>query len=214
MCLLEYRNLPISGLDLSPTQILFSRPTRTKLPVHSELLKPKIDISAHNKISNNQFQYKFYHDKKCRPFNHSFKEGDNAVSKTVHDNTWKPVKILSSHQSPRAYTVLNQNGNIVRRTSNYLKPSQTEFAVNAGTDDFPNVTENDLNNVNDNDKLDNFPCERGRNVLSENLIVTNNQNAVPNAVLNNDEVKNKTELQTRSGRFVKAPAKYKDFVCY
>jgi len=54
--------------------------------------------------------------------------------------------------------------------------------------------------------------------LSENLIVTDNQNAVPNAVpraaLNNDDVKNKTEVQTRSGRVVKTPAKYKDFVCH
>lgn len=129
ICLLEYSNLPISGIDLSPAQILFSRRTRTKLPVHSELLKPKIDTNAHNKITNNQLQYKYSHDRHSKPFNYQLKEGENAISRTVHDNTWEPVQINHKHDKPRSFEVINQKGNIVRRTTNNLKSSNTPFVT-------------------------------------------------------------------------------------
>ncbi|XP_043473419.1 uncharacterized protein K02A2.6-like [Leptopilina heterotoma] len=66
VALLEYRNTPITGLVVSPAQIIFSRRTRTKLPIHSELLKPKVEPQAHQQIKKRQEIYKQYHDKNCR----------------------------------------------------------------------------------------------------------------------------------------------------
>ncbi|GFX34112.1 transposon Tf2-6 polyprotein [Trichonephila clavipes] len=36
--LMEYRNTPISGLDLSPAQMMFNRRLKTKLPISNKLL--------------------------------------------------------------------------------------------------------------------------------------------------------------------------------
>lgn len=57
--LLEFRNTPITGLNVSPAQILFSRRTRTKIPVHTKLLKPIANSSmTHKQILKNQQVYK------------------------------------------------------------------------------------------------------------------------------------------------------------
>ena len=40
--LLEYRNTSVTGMTYSPSQLLMSRATRTKIPVATELLQPKL----------------------------------------------------------------------------------------------------------------------------------------------------------------------------
>lgn len=40
--LLEYRNMPLSGLKVSPAQILMSRNLRSNLPINPNLLKPRV----------------------------------------------------------------------------------------------------------------------------------------------------------------------------
>ncbi|KAB0802568.1 hypothetical protein PPYR_04754, partial [Photinus pyralis] len=40
LALLEFRNTPVSGIGISPSQMLMNRLTRTKLPIHTQLLKP------------------------------------------------------------------------------------------------------------------------------------------------------------------------------
>lgn len=40
--LLEYRNLPISGMNVSPAELLMSRKLRTMIPITKSQLKQKI----------------------------------------------------------------------------------------------------------------------------------------------------------------------------
>ena len=43
LALLEFRNTPIDGINMSPSQLLMGRRTRTQLPVNESLLKPSHD---------------------------------------------------------------------------------------------------------------------------------------------------------------------------
>ena len=48
--LLEYRNTPETGMTFSPSQLLMSHVTRTKIPVTQELLKPKVAIEVKHQL--------------------------------------------------------------------------------------------------------------------------------------------------------------------
>lgn len=51
IALLEFRNTPIIKLNLSRIQLLFGRRTKTKIPIHSKLLKPTQNLTqAHKQI--------------------------------------------------------------------------------------------------------------------------------------------------------------------
>lgn len=47
IALLEYRNMPIPGLNVSPAQIMFNRDVKTKIPIHTKLLQPNIPQNIH-----------------------------------------------------------------------------------------------------------------------------------------------------------------------
>ena len=46
--LLEYQNTPVTGMAYSPSQLLMSRATRTKIPVAQELLRPQVATGVQN----------------------------------------------------------------------------------------------------------------------------------------------------------------------
>ncbi|GFX92973.1 uncharacterized protein K02A2.6 [Trichonephila clavipes] len=50
--LIEYRNTPISGLDLSPAQMMFNRRLKTKLPISNKLLN---DIRDNKKAKRSKY---------------------------------------------------------------------------------------------------------------------------------------------------------------
>lgn len=102
VALLEYRNTPITGLIVSPAQILFSKRTRTKVPIHSELLKPKIESQVHQQIEKRQDIYKYYHDRNYKP-RHDLNVGEDAVIYNKTNKKWESAKILKKHVSPRSY---------------------------------------------------------------------------------------------------------------
>ena len=52
IALLEYRNTPISGMDLSPSQLLMSRRLRSSLPMTETLLLSQINETAKKHSKN------------------------------------------------------------------------------------------------------------------------------------------------------------------
>ena len=67
IALLEYRNTPIDRVGKSPTQLLFSRQLRSKLPTATTLLQPETvnKDEVMQKILARQLVQKSYHDKKA-----------------------------------------------------------------------------------------------------------------------------------------------------
>ncbi|GBN61321.1 Uncharacterized protein K02A2.6 [Araneus ventricosus] len=65
--LMEYRNTPISGLNLSPAQIMFNRRLKTKLPISNKLLNAELFNDIREKLIMRQNIQKFYYDKTAHP---------------------------------------------------------------------------------------------------------------------------------------------------
>ena len=62
LALLEYRNTPVVGMKYSPAQMLMSRRLRTKIPVATSLLSPKV-VDASADLINMQTRQKRYYDR-------------------------------------------------------------------------------------------------------------------------------------------------------
>ena len=65
--LMEYRNTPVTGMTYSPSQLLMSRITRTKIPVSKELLVPQIANNARQQLKQRQRRQKQNYDKSTKP---------------------------------------------------------------------------------------------------------------------------------------------------
>lgn len=50
VALLEYRNTPVTGIGLSPSQMLNSRRLKSRLPTTAELIRPKVALDARGKL--------------------------------------------------------------------------------------------------------------------------------------------------------------------
>ena len=62
LAILDYRNTPIDGLDVSPAQMLMQRRTRTTLPTASKLLKAIVQ-KLHENLKRKQETQKRYFDR-------------------------------------------------------------------------------------------------------------------------------------------------------
>ncbi|KAK9751659.1 hypothetical protein QE152_g4828 [Popillia japonica] len=121
----EYRNSPIIGLGATPSQLLMSRITRTKIPIAKSLLKPKVESNIEPKLLKNQDIYKMYHDQHVKERD-SFKPGQDVVIN--NGDGWKSAKILRPADTPRSYNVLNENGREVRRNSLHIRKSLNQYS--------------------------------------------------------------------------------------
>ena len=65
--LMEYHNTPVTGMTYSPSQLLMSRITRTKIPVSKELLLPQIANNARQQLNQRQRRQKQNYDKSTKP---------------------------------------------------------------------------------------------------------------------------------------------------
>lgn len=188
LALLEFRNTPVSGIGISPTQMLMNRLTRTKLPIHSELLKPAIPKDAHERLVAKQQYYKCNHDKGAKSFNVNVRSGDNVL---IKDKFWEKGQVVANHSAPRSFNVLNDKGNVVRRNFSQLKPTTTKFEANNSV----NVQDDqDQTQQNIDDSSDNTP------------------DLIPNYTNNSLCEPTDNQRITQSGRIVKLPSRFKDYV--
>lgn len=194
--LLEYRNTPISGLNVSPAELLMSRKLRTFLPIVKTHLTPKTH-AIQPLLKDRQAKQKEYYDKTCKG-RKEFLPGDNVVIQ--NKGVWEPGVVIKKEATPRSYTVLNSKGNKIVRNSVHLKQSRNEPVIAEETgDDIP--TPNDYE-----DKVLSLPCPD----LLVVEVPEDCKNRTQGNSNNNDYTVNK---RSRSGRVLRAPDRYKDFVC-
>lgn len=182
--------MPIPGLKISPAQIMFNRRVKTKIPVHTKLLQPAIPRNVHHKLSEKQIQTKNYYDLHVKK-REQFQEGENVLVRT--GKVWEPAKIISKHNTPRSYIIINSKGNMVRRNSSHLKKTKTEFKINSYDEDFDDRTKN-----NENRK--------------QEVNVERNEFTVPDKTNIANEEQSQIMKTTRSGRRVKPPAKLREYI--
>ena len=65
--LLEYRNTLVTGMTYSPSQLLMSRVTKTKIPVTTELLQPKLVTEVYQQLKACQQRQAHYYNQGTKP---------------------------------------------------------------------------------------------------------------------------------------------------
>lgn len=204
--LLVYRNTPIEGINLSPAQMFMGRRLKTALPMAAELLKPENTGKIKEKLKNRQQKQKHYHDKYSSKDLKSLKPGQKVA--VLHDKKWIPGTVIEKHQTPRSFVVETPSGNKLRRNRRHI-----------------NTTKADLHQreeISEPEIL--LRYETQRNQPSENPQISQNQSVQRNESRSsiqtskntspekNQSVESAGVRSTRSGREIRAPTKYKDYV--
>ncbi|KAF2883065.1 hypothetical protein ILUMI_23111 [Ignelater luminosus] len=98
--LMEYRNTPKEHMP-SPAQLLYSRNLRTRIPVRSEDLKPKV-YRLPEKFVRHQDTVKKYYDKRTRSLQ-PLREGQNIRFQKHQSGHWYAGKVKGKGTQPRSY---------------------------------------------------------------------------------------------------------------
>jgi hypothetical protein len=195
VALMEYRNTPISFLGASPNEILFSRRTRTKLPIHSNLLKPKLTESVKELIRARSKKVSDYYNRSAKRQVVDYKGGDNIVFQK--NNKWESGKVVQPHHAPRSFIIRDSTNRLKRRNAFHLRPSFVEprFSNRNDTEILDQNNESICRNLNMNDES----ISRNLN-MNDNLQNSENFDNYSNITGENT---NKNEYITKYGRVCK-----------
>ncbi len=184
--LLLYRNTPND--DVSPVQRLMSRRTATKLPIAEKLLKPRVvkEEAVQENIRDRQRKYKNHFDNRTRNLEEIKK---NDTIRVRVGKQWRPARLINQYH-PRSYEIENEKGNIIRRNRRDILKTRESDIFKRRNQELPEEPPEDL----PEDK----PPEAE---------IQPNPNLPPNPNFNMP----KTPLQTRSGRHINLPTKFKDY---
>ncbi|KAK2558929.1 hypothetical protein P5673_018547 [Acropora cervicornis] len=110
--LLEYRNTPVTGMTYSPSQLLMSRATRTKIPVATELLQPKLFTEVYQQLKARQQRQVHYYNQGTKPLTSLEPQ---EVVRLRQGKTWTPAIVDAKAETPRFYLVTTLTGQQYRR---------------------------------------------------------------------------------------------------
>nr|XP_042912626.1 uncharacterized protein LOC122272725 [Parasteatoda tepidariorum] len=144
--LMEYRNTPISGLDLSPAQMMFNRRLKTKLPISNRLLNAKLFSNIKEKLIVRQKIQKSHYDKTAHTLS-ELQPKENVRILNFKNKTWEPAEVISKDKFyPRSYYVRNSSGRVFRRNRKHIRQSNTKFKIEIDpNDDIISNSQADLN---------------------------------------------------------------------
>ncbi|KAB0790218.1 hypothetical protein PPYR_15451, partial [Photinus pyralis] len=96
--LLEYRNTPVMGSAYSPAQLLFSRKTRTLLPISNHSLKPKLVADFSKFLMKKKCEMKSYYDRNSKIRNYKVKPNQPVTYR--YGNEWHPGSVIGTAPTP------------------------------------------------------------------------------------------------------------------
>ncbi|GBM57642.1 hypothetical protein AVEN_225020-1 [Araneus ventricosus] len=170
--LLEYRNTPISGLGLSPAQLMFNKRLRTKLPISNKLLNPELFKDVNIKLLRPQQTQKHYYDRSSKILT-ELKPGDKIVVQNVKTKIWEPAVVLSKTKTPRSYKMKTLYGRVLVRNRTFLRLSKVNHKsyIDNVLDTLPDVTQvvsTPPQNVISTDAQTSISTKSGRNINRPN----------------------------------------------
>ncbi|GBM78866.1 hypothetical protein AVEN_157824-1 [Araneus ventricosus] len=142
--LMEYRNTPISCLNLFPPQIMFNLRLKTKLPISNKLLNAELFNNIREILIMRQNIQKFYYDETAHALS-ELKQKESVRIPNFKNKTWEPAEIVSKHKlHPRSYFVKDQFGKILRRNRKHIRKSNTPFNIETDpNDEIINISQSD-----------------------------------------------------------------------
>ena len=135
--LLEWRNTPTEGMDASPTQLLYGRRTRTRLPVAKTLLEPQVITNVPDKIEMRKQKQKYYYDQHSHELS-KLRDGDAIRVQLPGDKQWSLGQV-NGDVGNRSYLV-EVNGKQYRRNRRWLRETSEELE-SSETNELPEQTE-------------------------------------------------------------------------
>ena len=112
LALLEWHNTPTEGMHASPSRLLYSRRTRTHLPVAKTLLEPRVITNVTKMIEMRKQKQKHYYDQHT----HELRKLDNGDAIRMHlpgEKEWSLGQVIGDVGN-RSYQV-EVNGKQYRR---------------------------------------------------------------------------------------------------
>ncbi|XP_048751787.2 uncharacterized protein K02A2.6-like [Ostrea edulis] len=204
IALMDYRNTEIQGLGKSPAQMFLGRRLKTKLPTTAKLLR-SMNNDTHEKLKSRQLNFKRFHDRNATKNLPDLQAGDRVMLKV--QNSWKHANIESKHHQPKSFIVscegkqYRRNRSRMKQTKSIKETSEVEgfdFQLpDSVSQQIPGTTRPNSDNASEHPNCDRETeqarCTRPKQTLSF---------PTPPQELN----------KTRSGRTIKAPGKYADYV--
>ncbi|XP_053374213.1 uncharacterized protein K02A2.6-like [Mercenaria mercenaria] len=188
LAVMDYKNTELDGVGLSPAQLFLNRRLKTKLPIAKELLKPDNSKEISEKLSKRQQKQKFYYDRHVqRKALKPLQNGENVIFR--HNDKWQEGKVKSKHDTPRSYIVENKDGKQYRRNRRHLRSSKVPVQIEP---DIPPQASLDNNTQNMQNASEPEQQQHTDAHISENLP--------------------KPTITTRSGREIKQPSRFRDYV--
>lgn len=121
LALLNYRASPVSGTNLSPSELMLNRNLKTKLIVNTQYLQPKMNTDVQQEFDRIRIRNINNYNKTSR-FKSPFVVGQSIwFKKDPNKNVWLEGKIVSCNGN-RAYSVADKNNVIYHRTSFHIRP--------------------------------------------------------------------------------------------
>jgi hypothetical protein len=117
LALLEWRNTPSETLGQSPTQLMFGRRTRTRLPMTERLLSAPFAPNARSALIKLKERQAAYYDRSAR------ERPPLSVGQTVRvrcNDEWRKAEIKRTLPH-RSYQVQMEDGTTRRRTSRHIR---------------------------------------------------------------------------------------------
>ena len=189
-------------MDSSPAQRLFSRRTRTSLPMASLLLQPKVIPEVHRNLQQRQNKQALSFNRGAKPLQ-PLKDGDVVrVPPLPGHSRWFNAQV-SSQEAPRSYQVHTEDGRVYRRNRSHLYKVPENFQAIPDKD----IVESKVN-------AQTLPP--ARKPAEETLQLPPKPSAlklsdVPQPVLQPASPSVPAPVSTRSGRIVTRPAYLSDF---
>lgn len=204
LALLEYRTSPLSGINLSPSEILNNRILRTALPVCTKLLTDKARVNPDN-FKEKREKMKMYYDRQAED-RCSFNQGQSVMLKK--DNWWVPAEIVSKCDTPRSYWVKDDYDRVYRRNSSFLKASPNPFELRS----IPEYDQLSRSGETQDAQHVTPPIQPDNEQLVDRSVSIESQKTC--SPVNMPKVSNNSSgdinYQTRSGRTVRKPMRYRD----
>lgn len=210
IALLQYRSAPVSGMTYSPAQLLFNRTLRTKLPepLITELSKNEAQRSE---LLVRQAKQKHYYDagKHSLP---CLQPGD--VVRIRNHGQWQSGQVLYKHFSPRSYVVQTEHGTKLRRNRRHLIKTRESTPICSPPFDEEGEKGEDVSSSAVRPAAaaadSSAPgVESSDSSESRTVMLSSQPPEPPRGILKQSS---SMPCTTRSGRAVKPPVRFKDFV--
>lgn len=206
LALLNWRNTP-NKMDSSPVQRLYSRRTRSLVPVPHMKLKPEVQIEVTEKIERNKQRSKYYFDRSTRKMK-PLEIGEPVFVKLKGaDSPWTGGVIVEQHNE-RSYDV-SVNDATYRRNRHDLKSRNISPVANneTATNEIP-LQHIGTDLAHDTSTANHLPCSSNSAAINQSPVSQiNNLPATRKSV----QLQNQSTPEARPKRNVKLPAKFSEF---